>query len=139
MIPIVTSPSSNPNVKLDGPELWEILFGILEGDVPEEFTDEKLQQIADAINQVFLGNSLLMALVQIIDRSNNIEVGSSKVVDMRKIAERALANPLVFEQKSVVDERKRCMDIAQKWASDLRNNSTARITAAKIATEIQNG
>ncbi len=80
-----------------------------------------------------------MALVQIIDRSNNIEVGSSKVVDMRKIAERALANPLVFEQKSVVDERKRCMDIAQKWASDLRNNSTARITAAKIATEIQNG
>ncbi|PDT86526.1 hypothetical protein [Sinorhizobium sp. BJ1] len=38
---------------LNGPELWEIVYGALEGDVPEEFTDEVSQRIADAINEAF--------------------------------------------------------------------------------------
>ncbi len=36
----------------DASELWEILFGILEGDIPDAMTDEVLQKMADAINQV---------------------------------------------------------------------------------------
>lgn len=38
---------------LNGPELWEIVYGAIEGDVPEEFTDEVFQKIADAINEAF--------------------------------------------------------------------------------------
>jgi len=39
--------------RLDGNELWEIMFGILEGDVPDELTDEVFQKTADAINTIF--------------------------------------------------------------------------------------
>lgn len=35
---------------------------------------------------------LVDALIAIIDRSQNGELGTSKVIDMRKIAEKALAN-----------------------------------------------
>ncbi len=42
-----------PAVKLDGPELWEIVFGIA-NDAAAEITDEQYQQIADAINEVFI-------------------------------------------------------------------------------------
>jgi len=38
---------------LNGPELWEIVFGVLEGDVPDDLTDEVFQRIADAINEAF--------------------------------------------------------------------------------------
>ncbi|WMT88234.1 hypothetical protein NO932_06395 [Pelagibacterium sp. 26DY04] len=44
-------------VSLDGPELWEILFGALQGDVPEALTDDKLSEIAEAINSAFLAPS----------------------------------------------------------------------------------
>ncbi|MBV48195.1 MAG: hypothetical protein CMN10_07010 [Roseobacter sp.] len=37
----------------------------------------------------------LAALREIIDRSNNGELGTSKVIDMRKIAERAIAEVAV--------------------------------------------
>jgi hypothetical protein len=40
-------------VRLDGPELWEVVFGIMKGDVPEELTEEVFSQIAVAINQAF--------------------------------------------------------------------------------------
>ncbi|RWX26618.1 hypothetical protein EHH54_34705 [Rhizobium leguminosarum] len=43
-------------VKLDGSELWEIVFGIA-NDVASDITDEQYQQIADAINQVFVNPS----------------------------------------------------------------------------------
>lgn len=42
-----------PAVKLDGSELWEIVFGIAD-DAAAEITDEQYQQIADAINKVFI-------------------------------------------------------------------------------------
>ncbi|NHT75888.1 hypothetical protein G8E10_09370 [Rhizobiaceae bacterium CRRU44] len=42
-----------PAVKLDGSELWEIVFGIA-NDAAHEITDEQYQQIADAINHVFI-------------------------------------------------------------------------------------
>jgi hypothetical protein len=42
-----------PAVKLDGSELWEIVFGIA-NDTAAEITDEQYQQIADAINKVFI-------------------------------------------------------------------------------------
>ncbi len=41
---------------------------------------------------------LLEALISIVDRSHNGELGSSKVIDMRKIAEEAIAKAL-GEQK----------------------------------------
>jgi hypothetical protein len=41
---------SGEAVTLDGPELWELLFGIFEGDVPRELTDDKIAAIAEAIN-----------------------------------------------------------------------------------------
>lgn len=40
---------------MDGNELWEILFGILKGDVPDALTPEVLQQLADAINSIHAG------------------------------------------------------------------------------------
>jgi hypothetical protein len=42
---------SGEAVALDGPELWELLFGIFEGDVPSELTDDKIASIAEAINR----------------------------------------------------------------------------------------
>lgn len=52
------APGSRLNVKdhtkLDGPELWELTFGILEGDVPEQMTDEVFTKMAEAINNVFV-------------------------------------------------------------------------------------
>lgn len=43
-----------PAVKLDGRELWEIVFGIASDAAAAEITDEQYQQIADAINKVFI-------------------------------------------------------------------------------------
>ena len=40
-------------VRLDGPELWEIVFGVMKGDVPEELTKDVLSQVAAAVNQSF--------------------------------------------------------------------------------------
>jgi hypothetical protein len=47
--------TGNPHFEpvLNGPELWEIVYGVLEGDVPEQFTDEVFQRVADAINEAF--------------------------------------------------------------------------------------
>ena len=42
-----------PYVELDGPELWEIVFGVND-DVAGEITDEQYDQIAKAINDVFI-------------------------------------------------------------------------------------
>jgi len=42
-----------PYVKLDGPELWEIVFGIA-NEVAHEITDEQYTKIAEAINSVFI-------------------------------------------------------------------------------------
>lgn len=41
-----------PPVKLDGPELWEIVFRVLKGDVPDALTDEALSQIASDISKI---------------------------------------------------------------------------------------
>lgn len=37
---------------LDSNELFEMLFGLLEGDVPEQLTDDVLQKLADQLNTV---------------------------------------------------------------------------------------
>ena len=42
-----------PDVKLDGPELWEIVFGV-NSDAASEITDEQYDRIAKAINDVFI-------------------------------------------------------------------------------------
>ncbi|MCX2696363.1 hypothetical protein [Ochrobactrum chromiisoli] len=42
-----------PYVKLDGPELWEIVFGIAY-DAAHRITDEQYSKIAEAINSVFI-------------------------------------------------------------------------------------
>ncbi|KAB2788159.1 hypothetical protein F9K97_03380 [Brucella anthropi] len=42
-----------PYVKLDGPELWEIVFGIA-NEVAHEISDEQYTKIAEAINSVFI-------------------------------------------------------------------------------------
>ncbi len=42
-----------PYVKLDGPELWEIVFGA-NSDAATEITDEQYDRIATAINSVFI-------------------------------------------------------------------------------------
>ena len=42
-----------PYVKLDGPELWEIVFGIAH-EVAHEITGEQYTKIAEAINSVFI-------------------------------------------------------------------------------------
>jgi len=34
---------------VDGNDFWEALFGILEGDVPEQMTEEVCQKLADAL------------------------------------------------------------------------------------------
>lgn len=34
---------------MTGNDIWEILFGILKGNVPEELTDDVLEQLARAI------------------------------------------------------------------------------------------
>jgi hypothetical protein len=50
---ICDSKGDVPAIKLDGSELWEIVFGIA-NDTAAEITDEQYQQIADAINNVFI-------------------------------------------------------------------------------------
>jgi len=35
---------------MDGNEIWEILFGILKGDVPDALTPEVLDQLAAALS-----------------------------------------------------------------------------------------
>ncbi|WFS01620.1 hypothetical protein [Rhizobium tumorigenes] len=42
-----------PAVKLDGSELWEIVYSIAD-DVAHDITDNQYQRIADAINHVFI-------------------------------------------------------------------------------------
>lgn len=42
-----------PYVKLDGPELWEIVFGIA-NEVAHEISDKQYTKIAEAINSVFI-------------------------------------------------------------------------------------
>lgn len=42
-----------PYVKLDGPELWEIVFGVND-DAATEITDAQFDQIAKGINDVFV-------------------------------------------------------------------------------------
>lgn len=42
-----------PYVKLDGPELWEIVFGA-NSDAATDITDAQYDQIAKAINDVFV-------------------------------------------------------------------------------------
>jgi len=34
---------------VDGNDIWEALFGILEGDVPEQMTEEVCQKLAAAL------------------------------------------------------------------------------------------
>lgn len=46
--------TQTPQFLINGPELWEIVFGVLKGDVPDELTDEVFQKIADHINEAFL-------------------------------------------------------------------------------------
>lgn len=38
---------------LDGNEIWEILFSIYKGDVPEGMTEEVCNKLAEALNSVF--------------------------------------------------------------------------------------
>ncbi|WIC84667.1 hypothetical protein [Agrobacterium tumefaciens] len=42
-----------PYVKLDGPELWEIVFGV-NSDAATEITDAQYDQIAKHLNEVFI-------------------------------------------------------------------------------------
>lgn len=42
-----------PHIVLDGPELWEIVFGV-NSDAASEITDEQYDRIAKAINDVFI-------------------------------------------------------------------------------------
>lgn len=42
-----------PYVELDGPELWEIVFGV-NSDTASDITDEQYDKIAKAINDVFV-------------------------------------------------------------------------------------
>lgn len=37
---------------MDGNEIWEILFGIMEGNVPAELTVDVLDKLAKAINTI---------------------------------------------------------------------------------------
>lgn len=56
------------------------------------------EQIEANANLIAAAPELLEALISIVDRSHNGELGSSKVIDMRKIAEGAIAKVL-GEQK----------------------------------------
>jgi hypothetical protein len=38
---------------IDGNEIWEALFSILEGDVPDELTEDCLGKLADHLNAVY--------------------------------------------------------------------------------------
>lgn len=40
--------------KLDAAELWEIVFGVMKGEVPEELTDPVLKEIAEEVIKVFI-------------------------------------------------------------------------------------
>lgn len=42
---------------MDGNDLWEMLFGIMEGNVPDELTVEVLDQLASAIAQGTSGSA----------------------------------------------------------------------------------
>lgn len=46
-------PARSAIAPLNGSELWEILFGIFKGDVPEALTTDRLEEIAAAIRQAF--------------------------------------------------------------------------------------
>lgn len=35
---------------IEGNDIWEALFGIMKGDVPEEMTPEVCDKLADALN-----------------------------------------------------------------------------------------
>lgn len=51
---LLTPPNVPPHgIKLDGPELWEIVFGIAD-DAASLITDEQYTRIAEAINTVFI-------------------------------------------------------------------------------------
>lgn len=41
------------SVKLDGPELWEIVFAVTEGGA-DDITDDQYTRIAEAINTAFI-------------------------------------------------------------------------------------
>lgn len=42
---------------IDGNDIWEALFGILKGNVPDELTENVLQQLANALNTASEGGS----------------------------------------------------------------------------------
>lgn len=60
--------------------------------------DDVLKSSAQYSHLITSAPELLEALISIVDRSHNGELGSSKVIDMRKIAEGAIAKAL-GEQK----------------------------------------
>lgn len=51
----MTLPKAAIDAAFNGPELFELLFSVFKGDVPEELTDEKIEEIADAITSAFPG------------------------------------------------------------------------------------
>ncbi|MAZ17936.1 MAG: hypothetical protein CL535_16600 [Ahrensia sp.] len=61
----------------------------------ESMTTEVQRVKAEIERRVKGYDVFLAALREIIDRSNNGELGTSKVIDMRKIAERAIAEVAV--------------------------------------------
>lgn len=42
----------NDNNTIDGNDIWELLFSIMNGNVPDELTEEVLNQLAEGINNV---------------------------------------------------------------------------------------
>lgn len=150
-----------PYVKLDGPELWEIVFGIA-NEVAHEITDEQYTKIAEAINSVFIDTApcsraqALEEAAKFIDKKASEYVqehgitdpetgtvefpgwGDEYVSELEELAEgiRALSSQSVAEQsaaeRDVLAERRRQVE-AEGWTA-AHDNQHADYSLAKAAS-----
>lgn len=72
-------PARSAIAPLTGAELWEIMFGIFKGDVPELLTDDRLEEIAAAIRQAFGSDS---ARAKAPDTTMTVEIKGAEIMEL---------------------------------------------------------